>query len=64
MAKNYDVIDSGMYNSVIKGYMIAALEDAGFTSDEIKKACRGLNGAFDEITAKEAETVYDNSIYY
>lgn len=52
------ICDMGFYNDVIKGYLIAAMQNEGFSSDDIKRASKGLRRAFDEITAGEAAEIY------
>ena len=53
-----NIIDMGFYNDTIKGYLIAAMRNADFKNDEIKRALKGLNTAFDDTTADEATAVY------
>lgn len=48
------ICDMGFYNDVIKGYLIAAMQNEKFSSDDIKRAIRGLYLAFEEETAEEA----------
>lgn len=57
-----NICDMGFYNDAIKGYLIVAMRYAGFKNEEIKRALRGLTGAFDDKTADEAAAVYDNFI--
>lgn len=48
----------GMNEAVIKGYMIAAMESAGFEKKEIRKAILRLRSVMSEKTAEEAERKY------
>ena len=50
--------DYGLYNAVMAGYLIEAMQIAGFQRNSIEKALSGLNGAFDVISAHEAEGIY------
>ena len=52
------ICDMGFYNDTIKGYLIAAMRNADFKNDEINRALKGLNTAFDDNTADEAAAVY------
>ena len=54
----YKLCDMGYYNDVMKGYMIVAMKNAGFSTSEIRKAILGMRAAMDEKTAEEAERVY------
>lgn len=63
MKKRYEIINSGMCNSIIAGYLIAALEEAGFPPSEVKNACQCLVWAFDVINAEEAEALYEKRPY-
>lgn len=54
------IMDSGVYNEAIKGYLIEAMRNADFTSDDICKALQGLRWALDEMTARDAFDSYRN----
>lgn len=54
----YRLCDMGYYNDAMKGYMIAGMRKMGFTESEIRKAVLGMRVAHDELTAEEAEKVY------
>ena len=54
------ICDMGFYNDVIKGYLIVAMRNKGFKTEEIKRALNGLKWAFDDKTADEATAVYNN----
>lgn len=45
-------------NHSCRGYCIAAMQNAGFSREEIKRVMRGMHGAFDELTVEEAESVW------
>lgn len=55
-----NICDMGFYNDVIKGYLIVAMRNKGFKTEEIMRALEGLNWAFDDTTADEAAAVYNN----
>lgn len=50
--------DSGVYNSIVKGYVIAAMQDAGQSREEISSVLTSLKVVFDELTSAEAEAVW------
>ena len=50
--------DLGYYNDVIRGYLILAMQDSGFTPDQIEKALGGLERAFSDANAEEAKQAY------
>lgn len=50
--------DLGYYNEIIYGYLILAMQDTGFSREDINKALGGLYGAFDDTTAAEAQQAY------
>ena len=52
------ICDMGFYNDVIRGYLIKAMENAGFEKKEISRALRGLHHAFDDMDATRAEKLY------
>ena len=56
----FKVLDSGACNEVIKGYLIEAMRNAGFSSDDICEALQGLRWAFDEMSACDALENYRN----
>lgn len=47
-----EMCDSGMFNSIIEGYCIVAMKNAGFAEGEVEKLKFGC--LFDEISAEEA----------
>lgn len=49
--------DMGFYNQTIRGYLILAMQNAGFPKEEIKRALYGLKLAFDDTSAAEAEDI-------
>ena len=57
-AQRYLLCDLGYYNDVIRGYLILALQDAGFGREEIEKSLGCLSGVFDDCSAQEARQVY------
>lgn len=47
-----ELANSGMFNEIIKGYCILAMERAGYTNEDIKEL--DFNSLFDETLAGEA----------
>lgn len=45
-------------NDACHGYLIRAMENAGFDREHILSAIRGLHQAFDELTVEEAESLW------
>lgn len=45
-------------NGACMGYLIRAMENAGFDEEHIRSAVRGMKVAFDELTEEEAEAVW------
>ena len=56
--QRYLLCDLGFYNDVIKGYLISAMQHAGFDKDATNRALTGLRDSFDKLTAAEAKDVY------
>jgi adenylate cyclase len=52
--------DGGWYNNTIRGYAVIAAENAGFTSEQIRKLLDGFHSAFDDNDKVQAEQVYRN----
>ena len=52
------MLDSGVCNDAIKGYLIEAMRNADFTSDDICNALQGLRWALDEMDAYAAVDNY------
>ena len=57
-AQCHALCDRGYFNTTIYGYMIEALEIAGFSREDIRKAIGGMRMALDEMTAAEAEEAF------
>lgn len=53
----FELCDMGFLNDTIKGYLVNAMQRAGFSDDDIRKAYHGLHYAFDEKTAEEAAEI-------
>lgn len=47
-------IDTGAYNSYIKGYLILTLEAMGQDQETIRQAARTLRARLDDTSAREA----------
>ena len=56
--QRYLLCDLGYYNEIIRGYLIRAMQGAGFAHEQIEKALIGLDHAFDDTTAAEAQQGY------
>lgn len=52
------IMDSGMYNDAIKGYLIEAMRNVDFSREDIDKVLQGLRWALDELTASDAVDNY------
>ena len=46
--------DTGMFNSIIQGYLIATLRHLDYTSDDIGDAVDALTDILDNMNAEEA----------
>lgn len=57
-AQRLALCDMGYFNTTIYGYMVEALEIAGFNREDIRKAIGGMRTALDEMTAAEAEEAF------
>lgn len=51
------IFDSGYFNSALRGYMILAMQGAGFTKENIRKAVDELHYVLDTTSVKEAYEV-------
>ena len=54
------IIDSGVFNSIIRGYCVAGMKEAGCSHSDIHKTMNALSRVFDEVSAAEAKKIYDN----
>lgn len=52
------ICDMGFYNDAIRGYMIYAMKESGFSREDIEKALNGMWRAFDDVNARDAARVY------
>lgn len=50
--------DTGRFNSIIKGYMVATLKQLNFTADDIEAAVDALTDILDAMPAEEARQLY------
>ena len=48
--------DMGFHNDTIRGYLILAMKNVGFSKDEIERALQGLKSALDDTNAYEASS--------
>lgn len=51
-AEKEKLMDSGIFNTMIEGYLIMAMEDAGFSKEEISRI--QFTRLFDNATAADA----------
>lgn len=54
------LMNGTFYNTAVKGYLIAAAQNANFTHEQIQSLLDGLANAFDDIGKEEAEEIYNN----
>ena len=57
-AQRLALCDMGYFNTTIFGYMVEALEIAGFNREDIRKAIGGMRTALNETTAAEVEEAF------
>ena len=57
--KNF-LMDGGWYNDAMRGYIIAAAQNADFSHEEIKRLLNGLRCALSDKNKEEAEKVSKN----
>ena len=48
------MVDTGMFNSIITGYLVATLKSLDYKTEDIQVAARELHRIFDEMDAAEA----------
>ena len=48
------MVDTGMFNSVIAGYLVATLKSLDYKTEDIQAAARELHRIFDEMDASAA----------
>lgn len=53
-----NIMNSGAFNEIVKGYLVAAMQDMGFERTSIIKTAITLDGIFEEMDAKAARKVY------
>lgn len=52
------IIDTGVFNEIIKGYLVIALQDIDKPRAEILEALSALEAAFDDADAECARNTY------
>lgn len=52
--------DGGWYNNTMKGYLIIAAKEAGFTDEQIDNLLQGLRMAFSKKNKSDADAVFQN----
>lgn len=50
-------------NGACRGYVIMAMENCGFSSDDIRRMMAELHELFDFVSLEEAEAHYQNSLF-
>ena len=50
-------------NNVCRGYVIYAMENCGFSSDDIRRMMAELHELFDFVSLEEAEAHYQKSLF-
>lgn len=50
--------DGGWYNVAIRGYLVAAAQNAGMNREQISLLLDGLRCAFEDMDMRDAETRY------
>lgn len=54
--KRCEMINTGMFNSIIQGYLVATMENMGYSKEDIQKAAYELyHNIFDTMNAGEAK---------
>ena len=54
--KRCEMINTGMFNSIIQGYLVATMENMGYSKEDIQKAAYELyHNIFDSMNAGEAK---------
>lgn len=53
-----EIIDTGAFNEIIKGYLVVALRNTGTESGTIMEALTALERAFDATDAEQARRAY------
>ena len=48
------MVDTGMFNSIISGYLVATLKSLDYKAEDIQAAARELHRIFDEMDAAAA----------
>ena len=48
------MVDTGMFNSIIAGYLVGTLKSLDYKTEDIQAAARELHRIFDEMDATEA----------
>ena len=48
------MVDTGMFNSIIAGYLVATLQSLDYKTEDIQAAARELPRIFDEMDASAA----------
>jgi len=54
----YELFNSGGFNSICKGYMLKSLENIGVDAETRQRATAEMGALFDETTAEQAERYF------
>lgn len=54
------IIDTGAFNSIIAGYTVIALQDAGKPRKDIREALDALERALEDTDAEQARRAYES----
>lgn len=52
------IMDTGMFNEIVKGYLVTALQTTGADHDNIRKVVNTLDAIFDDTDAAQARKAY------
>ena len=52
------IMDTGMFNEIVKGYLVIAMQATGAETDSIRQAVDTLDGIFDDTDAAAARKAY------
>ncbi len=55
--------DTGMFNSIIQGYMIATLKQLDYKQNDIEAAVDALTAILDNMDAEEARQLYKSELF-
>lgn len=53
-----DIMDTGAFNEIVKGYLVMAMQATGSSHEEIQQTLSALEYAFDDADADKARQAY------